>query len=164
MSDAKSISVVIAADEANGIGKGNALPWHLPDELQHFKTLTVGRTVVMGRKTFDSIGKALPRRQNIVVSTQKGFVAPGCAVATSIEEALQIAASDEVVFIGGASLLNACLHMAHTVHLTRVHADFACDVVLKGLQIADFAVQEMVHHAADAKHAVAFTMYRLVRV
>jgi dihydrofolate reductase len=120
---------LIAAVAKNGvIGAGNRLPWHLPDDLKHFRTLTSGHTVIMGRKTWDSIGKPLPNRQNIVVSRQAGLCLDGASVACSLEEALSIATRPDPVFvIGGEALYRSALPRAAVLYLTEIDRDFDGD-------------------------------------
>ena len=120
---------LIAAIAANGvIGSGGALPWRLPEDLKYFKRLTQGHTVVMGRKTWESIGRALPGRRNVVVTRQTGYVAPEASVAPSLEAALAACAGEtDVYVIGGAELYGAALPLADSLLLTEIHRDFAGD-------------------------------------
>jgi dihydrofolate reductase len=120
---------IIAAVARNGIiGRGNALPWHLPEDLRRFKRLTLGAPVIMGRRTFDSIGRALPGRLNIVVSRNPRAEAPGCTLAGSLGEALAAAGAAPVVFvIGGSSLYAAALPVATRMYLTEIDADVEGD-------------------------------------
>ena len=85
-----NINLIVAIDEKNGIGKDNLLPWHLPADLKHFKMVTTGHPVIMGRKTFDSIGKALPNRRHIVISRQSGLFIPGAEVCSSLKNAIEL--------------------------------------------------------------------------
>jgi dihydrofolate reductase len=121
---------LVAAVAANGvIGAGGGLPWRLPEDLRHFKRLTLGGTVIMGRRTWESIGRALPRRRNIVVTRQADFAAPRAEVASSLETALERCADEETAFvIGGAELYRLALPLADTLFLTEIHRDFAGDV------------------------------------
>jgi dihydrofolate reductase len=120
---------LIAAVAQNGvIGADNRLPWHLPQDLRHFRTLTTGHSIIMGRKTWESIGKALPDRQNIVVTRQHGFVAPGAHVCASLDDALAAVALPEPVFvIGGEALYGETLPLAHQLYLTEIHRDYPGD-------------------------------------
>jgi dihydrofolate reductase len=125
------ISLLLAADENNVIGKDNKLPWHLPNDLRYFKNLTWGMPIVMGRKTFESIGKPLPGRQNIVISRNETWSSPGVEIAHNIEDAREIAASidvSEIFFIGGAEIFNSALPNANRIYLTRIHSSFDGDV------------------------------------
>lgn len=121
---------LIAAVASNGvIGAGNRLPWHLPEDLRRFRALTSGHSVVMGRKTWESIGKPLPDRQNIVVSRQAGLSLVGASVAPTFEEALALVVRPDPVFvIGGEALFRCALPRAAELHLTEIERDFEGDV------------------------------------
>ena len=122
------ISLICAASQNGVIGIENRLPWKLPADLKRFKALTMNHPVIMGRKTFESIGKPLPGRTNIVVSKQKGFQTCGALVAGSLEEALRLCENAEEAFvIGGASLYQQALPMVDKIYLTRIHQDFEGD-------------------------------------
>jgi len=120
---------LIAAVASNGvIGAGNRLPWHLPEDLRHFRALTSGHTVVMGRKTWESIGRPLPNRQNIVVSRQAALRLDGASLAHSLEEALSMADRPDPVFvIGGEALYRSALPLAAVLYLTEIERDFDGD-------------------------------------
>lgn len=121
---------LIAAVAANGvIGSDNALPWRLPEDLKRFKALTTGHPVIMGRKTFESIGRPLPGRRNIVISRNEGYKADGCEVATSLSAALNScrAGSNEIFVIGGAQIYAEALPQAQRLYLTEIRRDFAGD-------------------------------------
>ncbi|MGD9953377.1 MAG: dihydrofolate reductase [Burkholderiales bacterium] len=121
---------LVAAVAANGvIGSEGRLPWHLPEDLRHFKQLTLGHPVVMGRKTWESLGRALPGRENIVVTRSPGYEAADAHVAASLEAALALCAGQSVVFvIGGAELYAAALPLADGLVLTEIHRDYPGDV------------------------------------
>jgi len=97
-----TVSIIVAIGENYAIGKNNQLLWHMPNDLKHFKDITSGRTIIMGRKTFDSVGKPLPRRRNIVV-TRQDITIPGCEVVKSIEDGLALCQDEDEVFIGGGA-------------------------------------------------------------
>lgn len=120
---------LIAAVAANGvIGADGGLPWQLPEDLRHFKRMTQGHAVIMGRKTWESIGKPLPGRKNIVVTRQTGYAAPGASVTPSLQAALALCAGQEIAFvIGGSDLYRAALPLADALLLTEIHRDFAGD-------------------------------------
>jgi dihydrofolate reductase len=125
------ISLLLAADENNVIGKDNTLPWHLPNDLKYFKNTTWGMPILMGRKTFESIGKPLPGRRNIVITRNKDWKAEGADVVDSIEGAVAIAKESdvkEIFIIGGAEIFNSILPDANRVYLTRIHHRFEGDV------------------------------------
>ncbi len=125
------ISLIVAVDENGGIGKNNRLPWHLPSDLKRFKKLTMGHHLIMGRKTFETIGRALPGRATIILTRQEKFQAQGCAVVHSLSEALHLAQDDhetEVFVIGGGEIFHQAFGLAERIYLTRVHGDFNADV------------------------------------
>jgi len=114
------LSLIVAAAENNVIGKDNGLIWHLPADLKHFKTLTTGHPIVMGRRTFQSIGKALPNRRNVVITHNPAFCAEGCECYSDIADALEaLRAETEVFIIGGGTLYNALWEKADRLYLTR---------------------------------------------
>ena len=123
-----AVSFVVARADNGVIGRDNGLPWHLPADLRHFKRLTVGKPVVMGRRTFDSIGKPLPGRHNIVLTRDPAWRAEGVTVATNLAEAIAAAGldpktrADELMIIGGAAIYAEALPIATRVHLTEIHA------------------------------------------
>lgn len=116
------LSIIVAAAENNVIGNNNALIWHIPADLKHFKQLTTGHTVIMGRKTFESIGKALPNRRNIVISRNPAFYPEGCEVVPGITEALELVTGEEEVFIiGGGTIYQEMWDKADRLYITLVH-------------------------------------------
>ncbi|MBI3615427.1 MAG: dihydrofolate reductase [Candidatus Omnitrophica bacterium] len=128
------ISLVVAVSQNGVIGKNNRLPWKLPADLKRFKQLTMNHPILMGRKTFESIGKPLPGRTNIVITHQKDFACCGCLTASSIEKGLQLCENaDEVFVIGGASIYEQSLPLADRIYLTRIHQDFEGDTRLFNL-------------------------------
>jgi dihydrofolate reductase len=159
----KSISLVVAMDEAGTIGRGGALPWRLPADLKHFRQLTLGKTVLMGRKTWESLGKPLEGRRNWVLSRDAAFQPAGCEVFATLEQALAAHADGELVVIGGAELYRQALPLARTVHLTRVHARLDGDTSFPAWNAADFRQTARVDHPADARHAHAYSFITLER-
>jgi dihydrofolate reductase len=158
------ISIIVAVAQNGVIGAGNRLPWHLPDDLKRFKALSMAKPIVMGRRTFDSIGKPLPGRTNIVVSRQPGLAIEGTIVAPSLDAALAAAgAVPEVVVIGGAEIFRQVLPRTDVIHLTRVHASVAGDVVFPDLDPGKWRETATEHHAADERHQYAFTFLTLER-
>jgi len=116
------LELVVAASDNDVIGRRNKLPWHLPADLRHFKALTVGKTVLMGRKTYDSIGKALPNRTNIIMSRSAHFAPGDARVVGSLQDACAIAGGEPLMVIGGGEIYRQCLPLARRIHLTQVHA------------------------------------------
>jgi dihydrofolate reductase len=158
------ISIIVAMSENGVIGSDNRLPWHLPDDLKRFKALSLNKPIVMGRRTFDSIGRPLPGRTNIVVSRQPGLAIEGTIVAPSLEAALAAAGpAPEVVIIGGAEIFRQALPRTDVIHLTRVHARVAGDVVFPELDPGKWRETAVEHHAADERHQYAFTFVTLQR-
>ena len=124
------LTAIVAVADNGVIGRDGQLPWHLPADLAHFKHRTMGRPIVMGRRTWESIGRPLPGRLNVVLSTRSDFAPEGAVVASSLDEALalpDVAAADEVMIIGGARLFEEALPRCDELELTRVHADFEGD-------------------------------------
>lgn len=130
MSQASAPAIyLVAAIAANGIiGANGRLPWHLPEELAHFKKLTMGHPIIMGRRTWESLARALPGRENIVVTRRPGYEAPGAAVASSLDAAIALCAGEPVAFvIGGTSLFEAALPLARGLVLTEIHRAYEGD-------------------------------------
>lgn len=152
------VTLVVAAAENDVIGRGNALPWRLPDDLKRFRRVTLGKPVIMGRKTFDSIGRALPGRANIVVTRDANYRRDGVVIVHDVEAALHAAgAAPEVMVIGGADLFRALLPRAGRVHLTRVHASVDGDVRWPGLDAREWRRVSSEAHATDDAHAHAMS-------
>jgi dihydrofolate reductase len=161
----KQVISIIAAIAENGvIGANNRLPWHLPDDLRHFKRITAGHTVITGRRNYESIGRPLPDRRNIVVTRQPGFAAPGCIVVGSIEEALAAAGGDPEVFvIGGADIYRQTLARAQRLYLTMVHASPTGDTYFPEWSVGEWRELTREDHPADTRHTHAFTFVTLER-
>jgi dihydrofolate reductase len=156
------VSAIVATDERGGIGKDGRLPWHLPNDLKRFKALTMGKPIVMGRRTFDSIGRALPGRQNIVVSRRPDLVIDGCTVVPSFAAALAAAAdAAEVCVIGGAEIYRLALPVTGLVHLTKVHATVEADTFFPALDAADWKQIAREDHPADERHAYGYSFLTL---
>ena len=152
------ITLIVAVADNGVIGRGNALPWHLPDDLKRFKRLTLGKPIVMGRKTFESIGKPLPGRQNIVVTRDTNYRRDGVTVVHDADAALRAAgAVPEIMVIGGAELFRTLLPRAGRLLLTRVHGNIDGDVVWPALDERAWRVVERESHSADERHAWPMT-------
>ncbi len=153
-----TITLIVAVADNGVIGRDNTLPWHLPDDLKRFKRLTMGKPIVMGRKTFDSIGKPLPGRQNIVVTRDTNYRRDGVTVVHDADAALRAAgAVPEIMVIGGAELFRTLLPRAGRLHLTRVHGNIDGDVVWPALDERAWRVVERESHSADERHAWPMT-------
>lgn len=158
------ISLIVAVDENNGIGKDNQLPWHLPADLKHFKALTTGHPIIMGRKTFESIGKALPNRQNIVISRQNDYLAEGASLVSSLEEAFGLCKSyDEAFIIGGAQIFEYALPLADILYLTVIHHQFNADTFFPTINKSNWREAESTTHKPDEKNIYAYTFIKYVR-
>ncbi|MCY7350461.1 MAG: dihydrofolate reductase [Cytophagaceae bacterium] len=154
---------LIAAVARNGaIGKDNQLLWHLPADLQHFKRLTTGHAIVMGRKTYESIGRPLPNRTNIVVTRQANFRLEGCVVAQSLEAATANLQGDAFVIVGG-ELYQLALPLVDKIYLTEVQAAPEGDTFFPTLNLIDWQELSRTHHPADERHAYAFDFVELER-
>jgi dihydrofolate reductase len=157
-------ALVVAVARNGVIGRDNQLPWRLPDDLAYFKRVTMGRPVVMGRRTFESIGKALPGRANIVVTHNSSFRAPGCTVVHSLDAAWKAAGdADEACVIGGTSLFEEALPTADVIHLTEVEADVEGDTYFPPFDRSQWRETEVARHPADERHAYPFRIVRLER-
>jgi len=158
------LSLIAAVAENGVIGSKGALPWRLPDELAHFKRATLGKPVLMGRRTFASLARALPGRTNVVLSRAAEFTAAGALVAHDLDAGLAlVAGAAEVVVIGGAALYAEALPRAQRIYLTRVHARPEGDVRFPELDPTDWRESLVVEHPADARHAHAFSIFQLER-
>ena len=149
------VSLLVAASENNVIGKDNQLPWHLPNDLKYFKNLTWGMPILMGRKTFDSIGKPLPGRKSIVITRNNDWQHEGVDVVHSIEEAIQKAESygvKEIFVIGGAEIFTTSLLTADRVYLTRIHQDFDGDVFFPEVSEKEWELTSSRYCEADEKN------------
>jgi len=152
------ISLIAAMDKNRLIGRANGLPWHLPADFKHFKEITMAKPVVMGRKTFESIGKALPGRKNIVIS-RSGFKADGVVGVDSIESALQAAANaEEVMVIGGASFYEQMIDKADRMYLTHVDAECEGDAWFPDFDDSQWEVVSEQQYDADEKNNYSFTV------
>ncbi len=146
------ISLIVAVSANNVIGANGKLPWHLSADLKRFKAITMGKPMIMGRATYDSIGMALPGRRSIVMTRQPTFEAAGCDVVASPEQALAIAGDlDEVMVIGGSKIYALFLPMAERIYLTRVHANIAGDTFFPDLDTKDWDIIELQDFAADGQ-------------
>jgi dihydrofolate reductase len=160
-----ALEFVIAVSENDVIGRGNKLPWHLPADLRHFKLLTIGKPVLMGRRTYESIGKALPGRLNIVLSRSADFAPDDCVVAQSLRDArIAAGARPSLMVIGGAEIYRQCLPFANRIHLTLVHTRIEDgDTVFAGWRDPDWIASSCERHQADDRNACAYSFITLER-
>jgi len=165
------ISIIVAASSNNVIGINNTLPWRISEDLQYFKRKTMGKTMIMGRNTFDSIGKALPGRTSIVITGQKQWGAPGVKVAHSLDEAIQISESlslldgnEEVIVIGGAQVYGEVLAQVRRIYLTRVFAQIEGDVYFPSLSENDWKMTSREEFSATPPNTYRFAFEVYERV
>lgn len=159
------ISLIAAMDKNRVIGKDNRMPWHLPADLKYFKAITMNKSIIMGRKTFDSIGKSLPGRRNIVISRQENLIIPGCEVFPSLQEALYAVAHDkEVMIIGGESIFRGMLSSANRLYLTIINHEFEGDTVFPQWDKNEWTIQSTEAHQPDENNHYAYTFIELERL
>jgi dihydrofolate reductase len=159
------ISIIVAMGDNRVIGNDNRLPWHLPADLKHFKATTMGKPIIMGRKTWESIGRPLPGRTNIVVTRDMHYTADGCSVVHSLDAALVAAAGhDEVMVIGGAEFYRQVLPEASTLYLTLIHDEFEGDVFFPALVTGEWREVGREDFDADENNPHAYSFLRLERV
>ena len=155
------ISLVVAASDNNVIGKNNQLLWHLPKDMKFFKNITWAMPVVMGRKTFESIGsKPLPGRKNIVITRQPGWQAEGVSVVESVDAAASLAEGlnyKEIFIIGGGVIYMIAFDRANKIYMTRVHADLEGDTYFPVIEKDDWTLVSKTDNPVDEKHAYAFS-------
>jgi len=158
------ISLIVAMAQNGVIGRDNALPWRLPQDMRRFRAFTLGKPILMGRRTFESLARALPGRLNLVLTRDRGWSAAGVVVVHSVEEALaQAGASPELVAIGGAEIYRLVLPLARRIYLTRVHADVPGDSYFPDFDPTQWVDVECSVHPADDEHAYPVTFVTLER-
>lgn len=159
------ISIVVAVSENNAIGKDNQLLWHLPADLKHFKEITSGNTIIMGRKTYDSVGRPLPNRRNIVITRSTELQMPNVEVVNTLEAALSLCEDENEVFIiGGAEIYKHALQFTNRIYLTTVHQTYGADVFFPELNREEWKEINKEYHPADEKNSVAYTFSTLERI
>ena len=163
------VVLVLAAAENGVIGRGDALPWELPDDLQHFKRTTMGRPIIMGRKTFESVGFPLPGRRNIVITRDAAWAHEGVLTCHTLEEALErafeqtlIDGADAVMVVGGAEIYRLALPRADRIVLTRVQGEVAGDVIFDLNLLADWTEVSRVEYGAEGGNSHAFAVVELL--
>ncbi|MBA6336860.1 MULTISPECIES: type 3 dihydrofolate reductase [unclassified Colwellia] len=158
------LSMIVAHADNRIIGKDNNMPWHLPADLAYFKKTTLGKPIIMGRKTYESIGRPLPGRQNIVISRDQNYRADGVDSATSVEQALLLAGEvDEVMVIGGGAIYSHCLPLANRLYITHIKADIDGDTQFPEYNtVEDWQLTSSVKLSADDKNSfdVDFCVYQ----
>ncbi len=157
----KQITLVVAMDAERGIGVDNQLPWHLPEDLAHFKRVTLERPIIMGRKTFDSIGRPLPKRRNIVVTRNRDWSHEGVEVAGSLEEAIALVGDAPSSIIGGAQIFSESLALALADRMIITHIDgvYRCDTFFPEIDPAVWTVTAREEHRSSDGVAFSFVTY-----
>jgi dihydrofolate reductase len=159
------IAIVVAVAENNVIGKDNQLIWHLPADLRFFKNLTMGHPILMGRKTYESIGKPLPGRTTVIITRQQDFEAPGCIVTNSVDEAIAEARKldQDIYIIGGAEIYKQALAKVDTIYLTRVNHTFDGDTFFPEIDEKNWEVESEEKHEPDEKNTYSYSFITLKR-
>jgi dihydrofolate reductase len=158
------VSIIVAISANNAIGKNNQLLWHLPADLKHFKEITSGHTIIMGRKTYDSIGRPLPNRRNIVITRKTDLQIENVEIVNSLQDAISLCETeDEVFIIGGAEIYKNSISIANRIYLTTVHQEYEADVFFPELNKDEWLETYQEHHAADEKNSVAYSFSTLER-
>lgn len=153
------ICAMVAMSENRVIGLNNQLPWRLSADLAHVKAVTQGHALLMGRKTYESIGRPLPNRDNFVLTRDENYSAPGCIVVTSFEQAVSLCTKDKLVIFGGEAVFNAFMSKVTTLHLTIVHAEIEGDTYFPELDLDQWREVSKESHKADDKNQYDYTFY-----
>ena len=162
MSD-KKVSLIAAMGKNRAIGLDGRMPWHLPSELQHFKATTMGKSILMGRKTWESIGRPLPGRQNVVVTRNPDFIAPGAEVFGSLEQAIASSDTDEVMVIGGGQLYAAVLPRAQRMVLTLIDLEPEADTWFPEWEASQWELKTEQRFDANQENPVSYQIIELTR-
>ena len=160
-----TISIIAAVAENNVIGKNGQLPWHLPADLMHFKNLTMGHHIIMGRKTFESVGKPLPGRTNIIISRQNDLKEANCIVVHSLDEAIKYIVEDNEPFIcGGAEIYKQAFDIADKMYLTRIHEEFDGDTFFPEINMNVWTETGREDFEPDDKNKYAYSFFVFKRI
>ena len=159
------LSIIVAVSENNVVGKENKLPWKLSADLKHLKSLTMGHHIIMGRKTWESLGRALPGRINVVITTDKNFKAEGGVVVHSLKEAFTISSSDDEIFIfGGGKIFKEAMPLVKKIYITKVHSIIDGDIFFPVLDMKDWKETSREDFKADEKNQYDYSFVTLERV
>ncbi|MBI4095098.1 MAG: dihydrofolate reductase [Candidatus Liptonbacteria bacterium] len=151
------ISIIVAVGKNRVIGKRGGLPWYLPADLKHFKEITMGHPIVMGRRTHESIGKALPGRTNVVITREKNYEAPGCVIVHSIDEALdRVKGEEEIFFIGGAEIFSQALPLAKRLYITQIDHEFEGDIFFPEINMSEWREMNREEGKTDEKNSYLY--------
>jgi dihydrofolate reductase len=153
------LTLVVAMDAQRGIGVDNQLPWHLPEDLAHFKRVTLGHPIIMGRKTFDSIGRPLPKRRNIVVTRNREWAHEGVEVAGSLQQAVALANGEPASIIGGAQIFSESMQIADRMIVTHIDGVYCCDTFFPEIEPAAWTVTAREDHRSADGVAFSFVTY-----
>ncbi len=158
--------MIAAAAENNAIGKDNDLLWHLPDDFKRFKKLTIGHKIIMGRKTFESFPKPLPKRTHIIITRDKNYTVKfeDCIVVHSLEAALKLVSEEDAFIIGGGEIYKQGEALADIIELTRVHTSLEADTFFPEFDVINWQLTAEEHHPKDEKHHYAFTYLTYSRI
>lgn len=164
MSQRPKLSIIVAMACNRAIGRGNRLLWHLPDDLRHFKALTLGKPMLMGRKTWESLPGLLPGRRHIVISRNPNYQAKGAELARSLEQAIaMVDPGEEIMLIGGAELYRLGLPIAQRLYLTLVHEAPEADAFFPEFEQGDWRLLRQEDHGIDERHTVSFSFLDYVK-
>ena len=159
------LSIIVAVSENNVVGKENKLPWKLSADLKHLKSLTMGHHIIMGRKTWESLGRALPGRINVVITTDKNFKAEGGVVVHSLKEAFTVSSSDDEIFIfGGGKIFKEAMPLVKKIYMTKVHSIIDGDTFFPVLDMKDWKETSREDFKADEKNQYDYSFVTLERV
>lgn len=157
------ITIIAAIGKRRELGKDNDLIWHLPNDLKRFKKVTSGHDVIMGRKTFESLGRPLPKRTNIIITRNENFSAKGCLIAHSLEEALNLAKDPNPFILGGAQIYEQALKIADVLDLTLVDATLEADAFFPSYDLDNWTEVSRENFEADDQHKYGYSFVRLER-
>ena len=161
----QEITMIAAVAEDNGLGLDNKLVWHIPRDLKHFKDLTNGHCIIMGRKTFESLPKALPNRTNVIITRNKNYTADNAIVVQSLEDALKISKKDSQPFIiGGGEIYKMAMSIADRIELTRVHSIFEGDTFFPEIELSEWKEVKIDKRKKDENHNYDFTFIRYDKI
>ena len=159
-----TMTLIVAMGQNRVIGKDGQLPWQMPADLKHFKKQTTGKPILMGRKTYESIGRPLPRRHNIVLTRNRQFSAEGVEVIYGLKELEELVSGDiEIMVIGGAQIYEQCLDAASRIILTVVHGEFEGDTFFPIVDRNTWFLRDSTHHASDERNPWSYTFYDIRR-
>lgn len=156
----KNLSIIVAVANQNVIGINNTLPWHLPEDLKRFRALTTGHHIIMGRKTYESLGRLLPNRTTVIVTRNKNYQIEGALIAHTLQAALALCDGDaEPFLIGGAELYKEGVQLANKLYLTEVHADFKGDAFFEQIDLTRWQQEEREKHIAENGLEYSYVSY-----